>query len=674
MYALQVGTRFLLNDTEYEVLLLSGDKLIVNDLSYGIRKELALNDILNSWAQNNVIFKNRNPIEADEGRSRDVFSELPNDKRDEARARYNLLKPVIDGEISSHDIKNYLKDKGMSRTQFYIWMKRWEMNEDISALVSKRRGPKSKRTHKEVLELINDIVDEFCYEGEKHSDESLYNELLLRINDINKYRVEEDHLQYISISTFRRTKREIVDIHKINEAQLGKIETNRRRRGSKDEVVVKRPLERVEIDWTPVDVMLINPETGKRERPNLIYGIDKFTGHPLGYYIKFGAVDTDAIKQCILHIIMPKRYLENIYPNVKNEWITYGKPQTIVLDNARVNESQDLEDALLQLKIQTQYVGVGLGNQKGTIERAFRTLNDKYFHSLPGTTFSNVQEKGLYDSEGKACISLMAFNHIVHLIMVDDIAQRHSEKRKGSPVQLWKNAIDTNPHLVFPLAQTVDDLKLALISGFERRVIHESGVIIEKEHYQSDSLMKLRASLIAKYGKSKKVKVRFDLADMREVYVWDELNGNYIKATQVGIKRRGINFPEHIIYRRLDNLLGKNPDVLGERLNEAETKREVLKISKEERKNLRKKQKQQKVDNNIIEDVKTEKSLAGINGVEFSTKQIELSLVSNSTSVEESKKGKKSKKTKGAKKEQKTPKTDMELFDLSVSTLEEEGL
>lgn len=668
MYALETGERFLMNDTEYEVQLLSEDVIVVKNLSYGTRKELVLNDFLDSWNQNKVIFKNRDPFKATENSFNDVFSELPIDKRNEARERYNLLKPVLEGDISSDNIDDYLKNKGMSKTQFYEWKKRWEMYTDISALVSKRRGPKGKRTDKEVLGLIDEILEEYCYEGEKHTDTSLYKELLLRIDDINKYREEKDKIQYISSSTFRREKRERIDVFKIEQEKVGLIEANRRRKGSTEEVIVKRPLERVEIDWTPVDVMLINPNTGKAERPNLIYGIDKFTGYPLGYYIKFGAVDTNSLKQCILHIIMPKRYLKETYPKVKNDWITYGIPQTIVLDNAKVNESRDLEDALLQLNIQTLYVKVGSGNQKASIENAFKTLNVKYFHSLPGTTFSNIQERGLYDSEGKACIGLMAFNHIIHLILVDDIAQKHSVKRKGSPVQLWEYAKEANPHLNFSLPRTVDDLKLALISGFELRIIHESGVMIEKEYYQSTALMELRGLLMAKYGKGKKVKVRYDLADMRDVYVWDEFKGGYIRATQVGLKRRGIDFPEHILYRKLDHLAGKNPNELEENLNEAKTKREVLDISKEEKKKFKKQQRQNtKVDK---EDGEVE-TLTGISGIEFSSGKEGISLVSKQPAHHTSSK-KQKKKTK-AEKPQKAIKTDIELIEFNVSSTEEGG-
>jgi len=366
--------------------------------------------------------------------------------------------------------------------------------------------------------------------------------------------------------------------------------------------IISRPLQLVKIDWTFIDIMLINPRTVKAERPKLIYSIDEFTGHPLGFFITFDAVDSLALKQCLLHSIMPKRYLRTLYPEVENDWITYGTPEEIALVNPRVNDFLDFEDACLQLGINLQFLGAGARHQKGMVERAFRKLNTKFIHSLKVSTHLNSSEKVLYDSKGKACISLDDFLYIVHIALVDIVSQEFDRERGGSPFKLWKDALINNPNLSSSLNQTVDELKLALMGGIEERMITNEGVPIQNVYFQSFDLMDLKHRLISKYGRSKKVCVRFDLADMRTIYVWDEFKKSYVKAHQVGVEKGGYEPTSLIHYSgmKLNALLTKNLS-MEELINKAE--REILTIREEEAKKLKNNKNHIEGRNNIGENV-----------------------------------------------------------------------
>jgi len=45
-------------------------------------------------------------------------------------------------------------------------------------------------------------------------------------------------------------------------------------------------------------------------------------------------------------------------------------------------------------------------NAKANVERFFRTLNDDLIHKLSGTTFSNPEDRGDYDSQEMARLTL----------------------------------------------------------------------------------------------------------------------------------------------------------------------------------------------------------------------------------------------------------------------------
>src|SRR5690625_915771 len=392
----QFGTRFLINDNEYEVIKIRGKELDIKNLRYNKIETWEKSELLSLWLENKLIFRIRTD-EKDNNEIKESFNNLTIDEKKEAKYRYSIIEPIIKGDIRTKEINKYLEGLGnpISRATFFNWKKKWEETHDIRSLVSNKTGPKGPSSSEEVIKLIETIINENSYHGVSVTDTQLYLEFLLRVREINEYRVQKP-IKAISESTFRRHKKKLVDEHKINKIKHGKANADLMKTGSSKEVVVQRPLQRVEIDWTPVDVLLINPETLKPARPTLVYAVDKYSGHPLGFYVTFNSIDANAVKQCILHSIMPKTYIKDMYPLVKNEWSAYGCPKLIALDNARINESHNIEDTCLQLNIEILYCKVGAGNQKGTVERAFRTLNTTFIHNLRGTTFSNIIEKGYY--------------------------------------------------------------------------------------------------------------------------------------------------------------------------------------------------------------------------------------------------------------------------------------
>lgn len=327
---------------------------------------------------------------------------------------------------------------------------------------------------------------------------------------------------------------------------LGKVQAGLNKRGVTTNVLTSRPLERVEIDWTPLDIMIVDLETLKTKRYYLIYAIDAHTGYSLGFYLTSKEPNVAAIKQCLLHCMLPKLKLKELYPNLKNNWTAYGVPETIVLDNAKVNESRELEEICSLMGIEVQYVPVKSGHEKGKVERALKTIND-HLHKLPGTTFSNTQQKSQYDAEGKAVLNLKTLYEILHIIFIDVLAQEVSLAVGGKPADVWENSlIENKVHRKLPYQK--EHLKQLLSTGLEFRTIQNNGVTIQSQNFTSTELMNLK-DLKSKKKDDRDVKVRFDKADMREVYIYDEYNKRYIKAFPIAnsFAKKGFdeNFPVH---------------------------------------------------------------------------------------------------------------------------------
>jgi len=68
-----------------------------------------------------------------------------------------------------------------------------------------------------------------------------------------------------------------------------------------------RPLMRVEIDHTPVDVILVDAEDGlPLGRPTLTSVLDIATRYPLGYYLGFEPPSYLAVCEALTHAFKPK--------------------------------------------------------------------------------------------------------------------------------------------------------------------------------------------------------------------------------------------------------------------------------------------------------------------------------------------------------------------------------
>jgi len=534
------GSKILLNNNEYLIRKsINFDDFELENLVYQNIEVWSKDELLNSWVNGNLIF-NYNSNKPVNIKSLEDYGD--NDI-EIAKRRFEILRPLIEGEILPSEIKNYIHSLNgeVSKTQLYEWKKRFIENNDIRCLVPDKRGPKKSNTDEESLKIIDEVINQFSNTSEKYTVEDIYSEFLLRIDEINEFRDDSNKLKKVSKSTINRRKIAINDPHKDNIRKYGSVQANLIRDGAKEEVNVDRPLQRIEIDWTPVDVMLIDPLDLKPKRPNLVYSIDKYSGYPMGFYVTFGGVGSRAVKQCILHSIMPKTYLKELYPLVENSWDAYGIPTSIVVDNATPNESKDVEDACYQLGIHdVQFCAVGAGHQKGTIERAFRSLNTKFIHNLRGTTFSNYIEKGLYDSEGKACITLQGFIYMAHIAMVDLVANQYNSRLGDTPSEKWNNAIKNSNHKLIKLPKNILELKILLMAGTALRTICNKGIVVQNEYYQSYELMQYRAFL-EKNQMSLEVRIRYDLSDMRQVFIFDRINNKYIKADPTGFNRKKID-------------------------------------------------------------------------------------------------------------------------------------
>jgi putative transposase len=124
-----------------------------------------------------------------------------------------------------------------------------------------------------------------------------------------------------------------------------------------------------------------------------------------GFHISLWPPSTVSLCLVLSHAVLPKDswLADRELPNL--EWPTGGLPRSIHVDNAREFHSDVLVRGCQEYGIQLEHRPVGRPHFGGHIERLIGTMMGAV-HLLPGTTFSSVDQKGAYESEKRALLTL----------------------------------------------------------------------------------------------------------------------------------------------------------------------------------------------------------------------------------------------------------------------------
>jgi putative transposase len=113
-----------------------------------------------------------------------------------------------------------------------------------------------------------------------------------------------------------------------------------------------------------------------------------------------------------------------------------GLCEIIHVDNAKEFHSKAFTRACEDYGIEVRYRPPGTPHMGGQVERRIGHLAQE-IHLLDGTTFSNVKERGVYDSAGQACLTITEIEWLVATIVLEHHAMLHSGIGT-SPVAKWK--------------------------------------------------------------------------------------------------------------------------------------------------------------------------------------------------------------------------------------------
>lgn len=489
---------------------------------------------------------------------------------DKAQKKYFAIQPLISGNMDYQGGEGYerrAEECGVASRTLRRWVNAYEQSGSIASLLDKKRGwiKKNTRLSKDVDNLIREVIHNFYLTPQRPTVQATLKMVHKRCHELG--------LEKPSIKAVKYR------IDQISEAIVLK------KRGQKEKAKNKftpksghfpetlAPLDVVQIDHTPVDLILVDDQNKQPiGRPWITIAIDIYSRMITGYYISLDAPSFTSVGMCLVRSILPKDELlrQNGIENV--EWKAFGYPEKIHVDNGSDFRCEDLRKSCALHGINIEFRPVARPEYGGHVERMIGNIMKKV-HELPGTTFSNIKEKDSYDAEKHASLTLADFEKWFLTYITKDYHQSIHSAIGKSPAKQWEIGILGDAHNegrgIPKLPVDEMTLRLDFMPSFER-TIQTSGVRIEGIHYYDPCLNHYVNSSDEK-GNKKKYIFRQDPRDISQIWFFDPNLKQYFripyanqslpvmslweyKQLKMKVKKEYAQSNEHLIYQAWEEM------------------------------------------------------------------------------------------------------------------------
>ncbi|WP_321873922.1 Mu transposase C-terminal domain-containing protein [Burkholderia ubonensis] len=450
----------------------------------------------------------------------------------EMRARLEYLRAVEEAKCSRvREVETVIKRVASEvgaltppdyRT-FCRWRKRYQHSRDAMDVVPRHEN-KGRREILDgpLLTLVEDVIETHYLNDQKLNVARLYDRVE-EVIDVQNERDPENPLPKISRATLYRHIQKL-NGYLVTAAREGRAEALKKYRPVFRQLKTKRLNERWEIDHTPVDLMCVCERTRMViVRPVLTIIIDAHTRMIMGFHIGARSPGQEEVGWAMRMAMLSKCDLLKRLGLGHLEWLARGIAEMVFGDNAWEFHGSAMRAGCDELGISLVYCPKRSPWFKGRVERFMRTIAEQLFHLIPGTTRSNTKERGEYQSEKLACVSLDELTVLVVRWIVECYQHTpHRGLKRKTPFQAWQESARLTP---IYMPADPDRLSIAF-SDTIMRPITNSGVTFDHLSYNSGALQLLRHSI----PDDEKVKVRYFNDQTGHVYVYDPRQKEYLRV------------------------------------------------------------------------------------------------------------------------------------------------
>lgn len=437
---------------------------------------------------------------------------------DKARKRFAAIQPLLaETPVSKEVAKEFAQAAGVHVSTLYRWLEAYRATGQLTALLPEKSGVRTGHTRlgENVEQIVAAVIEQVYLTRQRPSIQKAVTEILARCRADN---IEAPHP-----NTIRRR------IARIPEQVQAK-----RRHGSRTArayapiegsfPIPEAVLGAVQIDHTKVDIILVDDISRQPVgRPWITVAIDLFSRMIAGFYVSFDPPGAMSTGLCIAHAMLPKNIWLAKY-GITTSWPICGRIQMLHLDNAKEFHGTMLDRACQNYGIELLWRPVKKPWYGGHIERWMGTFAQE-LQNLPGATFSNPAERGDYDSEGQAALTLTEFERWLATFITEVYHQRVHSALGVSPIQKYESSGSTNA------GWKVDERRLRLdFMPYLDRTVQPYGILIDQIAYYSDVLRSwVNAADAEHLGQKRKFTVRRDPRDISVVHFWDPEAEEYFR-------------------------------------------------------------------------------------------------------------------------------------------------
>ena len=458
-----------------------------------------------------------------------------------AQTRYEAIRPLLEVEQSRSAVAARAAEVGVDPATLYRWLSRYRSMDAISALIPFKRGWKTGnyRIGEAAEGVIRQVIQDFYLRPEKPSPQKAVREVL-RICDLK-------HIEPPSPTAIRARIARIPEHERLKLRGQAELAKNKFLPVPGKFPGAEYPLAVVQIDHTPVDVILVDDVHRKPiDRPWITVAIDVFSRMTVGYYLSFDEPSTTSVAMCLSHAMLPKDEWLLLH-DVDGTWPVWGRPHKVHADNGPDFRSKSLRQSCEMHSIDLEFRPVKVPRYGGHIERLQGTLL-REIHDLPGTTFSSIKDRGEYDSEKRAVMTKDEFEKLLVDLICNDYHRRPHSALGMPPLRMWELGIFGGAGIrgVGMPPRPTDRLTVVLdfLPSYSRTV-QPDGVSLDGLRYYAEALRPWIGMKDRDTGKARSHVFRRDPRDISAIWFYDPDLKQYFKVPLADQRAPAFSIWEH---------------------------------------------------------------------------------------------------------------------------------
>jgi putative transposase len=498
---LSIGSKVFYNNDEYKVVKAVDFKTLsiqaLNDADKII--DVAINDLSSKPKKEKVQL--------------DAYSD---EEWNEAKSKYEAIKDLVFRKRTRQEVEEVATKHNVTAMTIYRWIKSYEGSEKISSLISNKhkRGKKGSRINAVTDKIIEEVIEEFYLTKQRIGFPKIYKKIKTECKKIDADIPHENTV---------RNRIKAIDLEFSMKKRFSTKKANEKYSNFEGEYPEGNfPLEVYQVDHTQLDIMVVDSVYRKPiGRPYLTLALDVYSRMVAGFYISLQAPGYFSVSQCLYNAFLPKDEFLKEY-EVEGEWEIYGIPSKYAVDNGKDLIGLDMQRVCDEFGMTMVRRPVGRPQFGAHVERVLGTIN-KEVHNLQGSTFSNIQEKGEYDSAKQATFTL---DEIIKWISEFIVNVYHKRMHHGigmTPQQKYRLGIfgdDESPGTGLPpIIEDKESVKIALLPAFYRTV-QKNGITLDGITYYSD-VLRTWINKEDEKGNKLKFKVKRDPLNIQKLYFYD---------------------------------------------------------------------------------------------------------------------------------------------------------